>query len=91
MFKFISKFIPVSIQIKTLYWKRQEEEMIRDLRLIGEFLDDECYDIVEVLIQAFRQKWESRVLPEWLSIKTAEVSGLEAKNSMLKEPLDYEE
>ena len=88
MIKFISKFIPVSIQIKTLYWKRQEEEMMQDRRVIGEFLDDKCYDVTEVLIQGFRQKWESRVLPQWLSVKAADVSRLEAMNSFMKEPFE---
>lgn len=88
MLKFLSKFVPVSIQIKTLYWRRKEQEMDWDLEVIGNYIDEECYDIAETLIYGFRKKWESQVLPNWLSEKTAEVSRLEAMNSMLKEPFE---
>jgi hypothetical protein len=91
MLKFISKFIPVSIQIKTLYWRRKEQEMDWDLSIVGQYIDEGCYDTASTLIDRFRNKWESQKLPLWLSMKTAEISRLEAINSVLKEPLNYEE
>ena len=88
MLKFLSKFVPASIQIKTLYWANKEKEMDWDLSVIGGYIDEECYDIAETLVYGFRAKWESQKLPDWLSTKTAEVSRLEAMNSMLKEPFE---
>ena len=88
MFKFISKFIPVSIQVKTLYWSNKEKEMAWDLTVISGYIDEECYDIAETLVYGFRKKWESQKIPNWLAMKVTEVSRLEAMNNMLKEPLE---
>lgn len=91
MLTLLSKLIPVSIQIKTLYWRRKEQEMDWDLEVIGNYIDEECYEIAETLIYGFRKKWESQVMPWWLSEKTAKVSRLEAINEMLKGTFDDEE
>jgi len=90
MLNLISKIIPVSIQVKTLYWKRKEQEMDWDLSVVGHYIDEGCYATASTLIDRFRNKWEAQKLPHWLSIKTAEISRLDTINSMLKEPLDYE-
>ena len=83
MLSLIARCIPVEVKVKTLYWKRKEREMEKELKTIFEKIDNDDYKDIPKLIDRFRRKWETAKLPMWLAIKSAEVSRAEAMHSVL--------
>lgn len=83
MSSFITRFIPVEIKIKTLYWKKLEQEMEGELKTIFEKIDNDDFEGIPILIDNFRNKWGRINMPIWLAIKSTEVSRAEAMYNFL--------
>lgn len=88
MYKFISKFIPVSIEIHSLYWVRIYKLMDSDLRLIFNCIDVGEYNMAMTLIDRFHTKWDGRKYPKWVSRKHSQIHRAEAMLNVLTFPLD---
>jgi hypothetical protein len=74
MIKFITYLIPVEIKIKTLYWKKIENEIQNELDIIFNKIDNNELDNIQILISNFRNKWGKIKLPLWLELKTMEIN-----------------
>ena len=57
MIKFIAHLIPVEIKIKTLYWKKIEDEIQNELNIIFDKINNDELDNIQILISNFRNKW----------------------------------
>ena len=86
MIKFIAHLIPVEIKIKTLYWKKIEDEIQNELNIIFDKINNDELDNIQILISNFRNKWGKIKLPLWLELKTMEINRAQFMLNFLIDP-----
>ena len=67
----ISKFIPVSIKVKSLYWSRMEKFISMDLDNLFKVIDEGDEEPSRKLIEELRGKWVDVAYdaPDWFHAK----------------------
>ena len=67
----ISKVIPFSIRIKSLYWVRKEKEIDSDLSKLFGLIDTDEYELAKNLLNYLRDKWLgfSQTAPQWFVLE----------------------
>lgn len=53
----LTKFIPSSIKIKSLYWTRKGKEIDEDLKELFDLIDNDSYKSAKSLLEHLRLKW----------------------------------
>ena len=64
----ITKLIPFSIKIKSLYWVRKEREINSDLKDLFSKIDNDQYEEASILLEELRTKWNIKC-PEWFLLE----------------------
>ena len=83
----ISKYIPLSIQIKTLYWVMKEIEIEAELAVLFAEIDDEKYEEAREYLEYLKEKWPVQG-PGWFHAHIAELARAEAMLDFLTAKLD---
>lgn len=88
----ISKIIPFSIRIKTLYWVKKEKEIDNDLlKLFNKIDDGDDYVETRLLLESLRKKWTllSKNSPDWFQLEyISQFSRAESMLNFLQTPLE---
>lgn len=53
----ITKYIPYKIEIKSLYWVKQEKEIINDFKTLFALIDEDEYLKARIVLSQLEQKW----------------------------------
>ena len=71
----ISKFIPVSIKVKSLYWSRMEKFISLDLDNLFKVIDEGDEETSRKLIEELRGKWVDVAYdaPDWVKQTATDV------------------
>lgn len=88
----ISKIIPFSIRVKTLYWVKKEKEIDNDLlKLFNKIDDGDDYVEARLLLESLRKKWIllSQNSPDWFQLEyISQFSRAESMLNFLQTPLE---
>lgn len=87
----ISKIIPFSIRIKTLYWVKKEKEIDNDLLKLFNKIDEDDYVEARLLLESLRKKWTvlSQNSPDWFQLEyISQFSRAESMLNFLQTPLE---
>ena len=90
MINFLKRLLPAYIEVRSLYWVEQGQEMDKDLEMIFHLIDAGQYTTAAFELEKFREKWDGRKLPLWLSLKSAEACRAEAMLNFLMTPFNNE-
>jgi len=89
----ISKLIPFSVRIKTLYWVRKEKEIDSDLTELFALIDEDDYKQGRIKLELLVDKWTlfSQSSPKWFQLEyISQLSKAESMMNFLEYPLSNE-
>ena len=66
---YLTKLIPFSIKIKSLYWVNKEKEINFDLSILFNLIDTDKYDEAEIKLETLKTKWYSIESPHWFQLE----------------------
>lgn len=90
LINFLKRLLPAYIEVRSLYWVEQGEEMNSELGAIFDMIDTDQYTEAASKLEQFHKKWDGRKLPLWLSLKSAEACRGEAMLNFLMTPFNNE-
>jgi len=80
----LKKYIPVYIEIRSLYWIEIGKQMDVKLELIFDAIDMDDYVNAENYIVEFESEFTQSGVPDWIGIKYAEIYRAKSMITFLK-------
>jgi hypothetical protein len=80
----LKKYIPVYIEIRSLYWIEIGKQMDVKLELIFDAIDTDDYVNAENYIVEFESEFTQSGVPNWIGVKYAEIYRAKSMITFLK-------
>lgn len=85
MKNWIKKLIPAYFEVRSLFWVQCGNEMNSRLMQIFRCIDDDNYELAEIMIRNFESDFTQSGVPDWIAEQYADIYRAKSMLSFLKQ------